>query len=166
MSRYLLRTADKTSGPHSVAALQEMASVRAFDENAVLALENTEDWKAVRDIPGLSALLFPPRKSISLKAKSFETLSSTATEPVTVHEILHANLVAEAKNASSLRPMVAYPNRRRRDFLLCVVPCDLLGGGIAWFLPRSHDTWVILAIFFAMINLGLYWLFYHIMDRY
>jgi len=165
MSRYLLKIADQTSGPHSVTALQEMASIRAFDEAARLALENTEDWKAVRDIPGLQDLLFPPRKTISFKAKTFETVHQEDTEPVTVHEILHANLVAEAKN-TPLRPLVKYANRRRRDFLTCVVLCDLLGGVIAWLLPRSHDTTVILVIVFAILNFGFYWLFYQIMDRY
>jgi len=165
MSRYLLKIADKISGPHSIAALQEMASVRAFDESALLAPEGTEDWKAVRDIPGLPDLLFPPRKTISFKAKSFESLPQETKEPVTVHEILHANLEAEAKSGP-LRPMVKYPNRRRRDFLTCVILCDLAGGAIYRYLPLSHDATVILVTAFAILNLGLYWLFYQIMDRY
>jgi hypothetical protein len=165
MPLYLLKIADKISGPHSITALQEMASVRAFDEAALLALENTEDWKAVRDIPELQGVLFPPRKTISFKATVFESLPQESTEPVTVHEILHANLVSEAKN-EPLRPMVKYPNRRRRDFLTCVILCDLVGGAIYRYMPLSHDITVILITFFAILNLGLYWLFYQIMDRY
>jgi len=165
MSRYLLKIAGQISGPHSLAALQEMASVRAFDETALLALENTHDWKAVRDIPSLPALLFPPRKTLSFKATTFESLPQEATGPVTVHEILHANLEAEAKNGP-LRPLVKYPNRRRRDFLVCIILCDLVGGALYRYLPHSHDTTTILVTIFAILNVGLYGLFYQIMDRY
>ena len=165
MSRYLLKIADQTSGPHSIPALQEMASVRAFDDTALLALENTENWKSVRDIPGLQALLFPPRKTLSFKAKPFESVRQEETAPMTVHEILHANLEAEAKNPP-LRPMVKYANRRRRDFLTCIILCDLVGGAIYKYMPLSHDTTAILVTFFAILNVGLYWLFYQIMDRY
>jgi len=166
MSRYLLKIAGKTTGPHSVAALQEMASVRAFDETAEVATELSEDWKPVRDIPELQALLFPARKTLTFKDKAFEKLPPETNEPVSVHEILHANLVAEAKNAPAFLPRSNYRNRRRSDFLLCIVLCDLIGAAIWWYLPRNHDTTVILLAAGGIINFGLYWLFYQIMDRY
>jgi len=166
MSRYLLKIADKITGPHSVAALQEMASVRAFDETTLITPELSEDWKPVRDIPELQTLLFPARKILTFKDKAFVSLPQETSEPVSVHEILHANLVAEAKNAPSFLPRSKYRNRRRSDFLLCIVLCDLVGAAIWWYLPRNHDTTVLLLSFFGIINFGFYWLFYQIMDRY
>ena len=166
MPRYLLQISGKTSGPHSLAALQEMASVRAFDESTLIAPENTDDWKPVRDIPELHVVLFPPRKTISFKDKVFESTPQESDEPVSVHEILNANLVAEAKNGPLFKPGVKYIDRRRRDFLFTVILCDLVGGAIAWYAPLSHDLMVILLTFFGILNLGLYWLFYQIMDRY
>jgi len=166
MSRYLLKIAGKNSGPHSVVALQEMASIRAFDGSALIALENTEDWKPIQSIPELHTLLFPPKKTLSFKDKAFESLPQDTTEPITVHEILHDNLAAAAKSEHVLRPGVKYVNRRRRDFLISAVLCDSVCAGIVWYLPLSHDVLVILLTFFAIINFGLYWLFYQIMDRY
>jgi len=166
MPGYRLKISDKTTGPHSVAALQEMASVRAFDETAQVTPESSEDWRSIRDIPELHTLLFPPRKTLTFKDKAFESLPQETTEPVSVHEILHANLVAEAKTAPVLRSHAKYRDRRRSDFLVCIILCALLGGGVWWYLPRSHDTTVILLSFFGVVGLGLYWLFYQIMDRY
>jgi len=166
MPRYLIKIGEETTGPYSVAALQEMASVRAFAESTLITAELSEDWKPVRDIPELQALLFPPRKTLTFKDKAFESLPQETREPVSVHEILHANLVAEAKNAPPFLPRVKHRNRRRSDFLLCIVLCDLVGAAIWWYLPRNHDTTVLLLSFFGIINFGFYWLFYQIMDRY
>ena len=166
MSRYLLKIAGKTTGPHSIAALQEMASVRAFDETTEVAAELSEDWKPVRDLPELHSLLFPPRKTLTFKDKAFESLPQESSEPVSVHEILHANLVAEAKNAPAFLPRSNYRNRRRSDFLLCIILCDLVGAALWRYLPRNHDVTVILLSILGIINFGFYWLFYQIMDRY
>lgn len=166
MSRYLLNIAGKISGPHTVAALQEMASVRAFDDATPITSELSEDWKAIREIPEMQALLFPPRKTHTFKDKAFESLPQETKEPVSVHEILHANLVAEAKHAPPFMPGDKYRDRRRTDFLISIILCDLVGGAIWWFLPRHHDTTVILLAFLGIINFGFYWLFYQIMDRY
>jgi hypothetical protein len=166
MPRYLLKTNGKTSGPHSLAALEQMSSVRAFDESALLTPEGAEEWKPVRDLPELQAVLFPPRKAIPFKEKSFETVAQENNEPISVDKILHANLVAEAKNAPPFNPVVRFPNRRRRDFLTAVILCDLLAAGVAWYLPHSQIVSVSVLSFVAITNLGLYWLFYQIMDRY
>jgi len=166
MSRYLLKIGDKTTGPHGIAALQEMASVRAFTETALVTDEFSEDWKPVRDIPELHALLFPAKKTLTFKDKTFETLPQETSEPVSVHEILQANLVAEAKHPAPFLPRSNYRNRRRSDFLLCIILCDAIGAAAWWYLPRNHDTTVILLSFLGIINFGLYWLFYQIMDRY
>jgi hypothetical protein len=166
-SHYLLKIDGKTSGPHSLAALTEMASIRAFDDATLIALDNTEDWKPVKENPELLVMFFPPRKTILLKEKTFETIGNDATtEPVSVHAILSGNLAAETKNSPLFRPGVRYRNRRRRDFLTSVILCDLVGGAVAYYVPLTHDTKILLLTFFAIINFGLYWLFYQIMDRY
>lgn len=164
MPRYLLKVDGKTTGPHSEIALQEMASVRAFDESALLAPEQTEDWKAVREIPELLALFFPPKKTIQLKEKAFETVPQESTEPVTVDQILRDNLAAEA--AIPRKPLRRLPNRRRRDFLFAILVIDGGLGGLWHFLPRTQETDFAFGAAAALLTLGLYWLFYQIMDRY
>ena len=166
MSRYLLQLGGKTSGPHSLAALQEMASVRAFDKATLITPENTVDWKPVRENPELHALLFPPRKTIAFKARVFESVPQEDNGPTTVHEILDANLAAEAKHSPVIKPGRKYVDQRRRDFLTTLILCDLCGGAIVKFVPLSHDALMILLVFFGIMNLGIYWLFYQIMSRY
>lgn len=165
MLRYSLKIDGKLSGPHSVPALQEMAALRAFDEATPIAPELTEDWKPVREIPELNAVLFPPRKAIQLKAKVFESIPQIA-EPASVSELLRGNLDAEAKNPPSPRFVIRRPNRRLRDFLTAAILFNLIGGAGVYFLPHNHVITVSLGSYFAIINLGLYWLFYQIMDRY
>jgi hypothetical protein len=164
MPRYLLKVGDKTSGPHSEIALQEMASIRAFDADALLAAELTEDWKAVRDIPELHAFLFPPRKAIPLKAKAIEVIPQGNNEPVSVDQILSENLAAEA--LLPRKPLRRFPNRRRRDFLFSLVLIDGAIGAAYYYLPRSQEIEIAAASVAALATAGLYWLFYQIMDRY
>lgn len=164
MPRYLLKVDGKISGPHSDIKLQEMASVRVFDESSELALESTEDWKAIRDIPELCTLFFPPRKTISFKAKPVEAVSQENTEPITVDNILHDNLEMEARLPR--KKEIHRPNRRRRDFLTSVI---MLDGAIAaawYYLPRSQEIEIAACSAAALITIGLYWIFFQMMDRY
>ncbi|MFT3782376.1 MAG: DUF4339 domain-containing protein [Nibricoccus sp.] len=164
MPRYLLKVGDNVTGPHSEAALQEMASVRVFDEEALLAPEATEDWRAVGELPELCAKFFPPRKTISLKAKAIETVNQANDEPVSVDQILKENLAAEANLPR--KPFRRIPNRRRRDFLAAIIIVDGALGAAWYYLPRSQEIQVALISAAALLTLGLYWLFYQIMDRY
>ncbi len=164
MPRYLLKIEGKISGPHSDIKLEEMASVRAFDESAELAPETTEDWKAISDIPDLHARFFPPKKSISLKAKVIEIMPDASDEPITVDQILKDNMEAEAKLPQ--KKGRRYTNRRRRDFLFSLV---FLDGGIAaawYYLPHSKDYDTIAMMAAGLVAIGLYWIFYQMMDRY
>jgi len=164
MPRYLLNVDGKISGPFSDTALQEMASVRAFDGSALLAPEATEDWKAVRDLPELHAQLFPPRKTISFKAKVIESLPETNNEPISVDQILHENVVVESK--IPLKKGRRHVDRRRRDFLFALI---LLNGAVAaawYYLPRDKDYDTIALAIAGLITGGLYWVFYQMMDRY
>jgi hypothetical protein len=164
MPRYLLKVGDITSGPHSEIALQEMASIRAFDADALVAPELTEDWKAVRDWPELHALLFPARKTIPLKAKAIDVIPQGSNEPVSVDQILRENLAAEA--LLPRKPMRRLPNRRRRDFLFSIIMIDGTIGAAYYYLPRSQEIKIAAISAAALITLALYWLFYQIMDRY
>jgi len=164
MPRYLLKVDGKISGPHSDIKLQEMASVRVFDESAELAPEATEDWKSVRDIPELHTRFFPPKRVISLKEKVIETLPQENNEPITVDQILNENLEFEARLPR--KKMIRRPNRRRRDFLASVL---MLDGAIAaaWhFLPRTQEIEIAAGSAAVLVTLGLYWLFFQMMDRY
>jgi hypothetical protein len=164
MPSYLLKVNGKISGPHSDTKLQEMASVLAFDEAAELAPESTEDWKAIRDIPELHTRFFPPKKTITLKEKVIVTLPQENNEPITVDQILNDNLEMEARLPP--KKVIRRPNRRRRDFLASVL---MLDGAIAaawYFLPRSQEIEIAAASAAVLMTLGLYWLFYQMMDRY
>lgn len=164
MPSYLLKVAGKISGPHSDIKLQEMASVRAFDESAELAPESTEDWSAVRDIPELHARFFPPKKAISLKEKVIKIVPQENNEPITVDQILSDNLEMESRLPR--RKERRLPNRRRRDFFASVL---ILDGAIAatwYYLPRTQEIEIAACSAAALTTLGLYWLFFQIMDRY
>jgi hypothetical protein len=164
MPRYLLNVDGIISGPHGEPALRDMASLRAFDESALLAPESTEDWKAVRDLPELCTLLFPPRKTISLKAKAIETVPQENNEPISVDQILHENLVAEARTPA--KPMARRPNRRRRDFLFAVLVLNGAIGAAYHYLPRTREIEIAAGSAAALVTVALYWFFYQIMDRY
>lgn len=164
MPRYLLKIDSTVSGPFSERALEEMASVRAFTEEALLAPEGTEAWTPLRELPELHARCFPARRRIGLKAHPFETVGQENNEPISIDKILQDNLAAEAK----LPPKTwrRLPNRRRRDFLTAFLLLNGLFGGLWYFLPRAQATDVAFGSAAIGCSLGLYWLFYHIMDRY
>jgi len=164
MPRYLLKVEGKISGPHSEVALQEMASVRAFDDSALITLEPTEGWTPVRDLSRLNAELFPARKTISLKAKAIETVPQENNELISIDKILHDNLVAEAK--TPFKPMARRPNRRRRDFLYAVIVLNCAIGAAYHYLPRTREIEIAAGSAAALVTIGLYWFFYQIMDRY
>lgn len=164
MSRYLLKVEGKVSGPFTEMALQEMASVRAFDNTALLAPQNTEDWKPICEQPALDSLLFPPRKTVKLKMKDFEKVETPNTEVVSVDQILQENLAAEASRPH--KPMKRLPNRRRRDFLFSLIVIDGAFAALWHFLPRTQEIDVAFGSAAALSTLAIYWLFYHIMDRY
>jgi len=164
MPRFHLKVGEKITGPFSEPALEEMASVRVFDADDLLAPEGTEDWKPVRETPELLARFFPPRKTISLKAKAIEVVPVENTETITVDQILQDNLAAEARTPR--KKLKRLPNRRRRDFLYAII----LLNGVIWaayyYLPQSQETKIAAASASALITIGTYWLFYQIMDRY
>lgn len=165
MPRFHLKVGEKITGPFSDTALEEMASVRVFDPDAQLAPEGTEEWKPVREMPELLARFFPPKKTISLKARQIEVTEETNKEAISVDEILQDNLAAEA--AAPRKPMKRLPNRRRRDFLIATVVFNgVIWGGYYYLQPQTLEYKPIFTGVSVLLSVGTYWLFYQIMDRY
>jgi hypothetical protein len=164
MPRYRLKVGEKITGPFSDAALEEMASVRVFDADALLALEGTEDWKPVRELTELHTRFFPQKKSLTFKAKQIEVIEEKHTETISVDQILQENMAAEA--AAPRKKFKRLPNRRRRDFLFSVILLNGIIWGAYYYLPQTQEIKVAAASASALITVGTYWLFYQIMDRY
>ena len=165
-SRYLVRTNERDFGPHSIESLQQMASMRAFDENALISPEGTNHWSVLRDSPELRASLFPGPRKLQLKEKPFTSVNLPANAPISVEEMLRGN-IAKAK---PFEPTVVvenpYPNRRRRDFFVTILMGYGFIGLIVWLAPRSPLVFVGAVSFAAVFTAGLYWVLYHVMDRY
>lgn len=165
MPRYRLKVGEKITGPFSEAALEEMASVRVFDAEALLAPEDSEDWKPVRELPELHARFFPQKKSLSLKAKEIQVVADEKTSgTISVDQILQENTALE--RAAPPKPFRRIPNRRRRDFLFSIVVFNGMIWGAWYYFPQSYETKVAAISVSSLLTLGTYWLFYQIMDRY
>ncbi len=164
MARYRLKVGEKISGPFSDAALEEMASVRVFDADALLALEGTEDWKPVKELTELHARFFPQKKSLSLKAKEITPLAEEATEEISVEKILLENAAAEA--AIPKKKFKRVPNRRRRDFLFSALFINGVIWGAYYYFPPTQETLIAAGSASSLITVGTYWIFYQMMDRY
>lgn len=165
--RYFLRLDAGRSGPHSLAALRDMASASAFTADTQISLEESDAWFAIRDLPELSETLFPAARKHSLKAKAFVATPDSDTA-ISVGEILRTNLRAEdARPAPAAPPPIThYPNLRRRDYLLTATLCNGFLGALAWFLPRAPLLDLLLISACVLINIVLYWIYYHVMSRY
>ena len=164
MPRFRLKVGEKITGPFSDAALEEMASVRVFDADAQLALEGTEDWKAVREISELLIRFFPQKKSLSFKAKQIEIVEVTNTETLSVDQILLENAAADALVPQ--KKLKSLPNRRRRDFLFSIIVINGVIWGAYFYFPQMQETQIAAVSASALATVGIYWLFYQIMDRY
>lgn len=165
--RYFVRLEAGRSGPHSLAALREMASANAFNADTQISLEESGAWFAIRDLPELAETLFPAARKHSLKTKAFVATPDSDTA-ISVEEILRTNLRAEgARPAPAVPPPVThYPNLRRRDYLLTAAACNGFLGALAWFLPRAPLSDLLLISACVVINVVLYWIYYHVMSRY
>ncbi len=167
--RYYLALDGQVSGPHGLDALKDMASVHAFTRDTPATLEDTENWQPIHAFPDLCSVLFPTATKHQLKAKAF-TLTTDSVTPVSVEEILRTNLSAEARTtpppdytAQPTRP----PGRaRNRDYALSALLANALGAA-AWFIfPHNPVILTFLLSYFTVTNLGLYWVMFHVMDRY
>jgi hypothetical protein len=167
--RYYLALDGQVSGPHGLDALRQMASVHAFTRDTLVTAEHEENWQPLHALPELANALFPATAKLQLKAKTV-ALTTDSITPISVEEILRNNLSAEAR-AAPPPDYTAQPSRspgraRTRDYLLTA----FLGNGVgaaAWhLLPHNPVIFVLLLSFFTLFNIGLYWTFFHVMDRY
>jgi hypothetical protein len=167
--RYYLALDGKVSGPHGLDALRDMASVHAFTRDTLATREHVENWQPIHALPELADVLFPAAAKFQLKAKAV-TLTADSVTPVSVEEILRDNLAAHARTAPP-PDYTAQPSRppgraRSRDYWIAMIACNALGLAAYFVLGRSAYTAIPLLAYFTMTNIGLYWVFFHVMDRY
>jgi hypothetical protein len=167
--RYYLVLDGSVSGPHSVDALREMASVHAFNGDCLATPEHEENWLPIHARPVLASAILPTAAKYQLKARAITPVSDSA-KPVTVDELLRGNLAADARQSPPI-DYTATPSRppgraRNRDYLVAAAACNALGLALLFLLPRTPYIAVPLLAYFVVINIGLYWVFYHVMDRY
>lgn len=168
-SRYYLALDGQVSGPHGLEALREMASVHAFTRDTLATPEGTENWLPIHAIPVLAETLFPASAKFQLKGKAFiETADSD--KPIGVEDILRKNLAAEATRAAPVdytaRPSRSPGSNRRRDFIFSIISANAIGVAAYAIFPSHPFILVPLLAYFVVINLGLYWIFFHVMSRY
>jgi hypothetical protein len=168
-ARYYVVVDGAVSGPHGVDALREMASVHAFSRDSLITSESAENWLPIHALPALSDLLFPAAPRLQLKNRVIvPTLDAIA--PVSVEELLRENLAAEGRQPAPpvhSATQVRSPGRaRRRDYLIAAFSCNAIGLAAFLLLPRTPYMVVPLLAYFVIINVGLYWVFYQVMDRY
>ncbi len=168
--RYYLALDGQVAGPYGLAALREMASVHAFTRDTLATPEGSENWLPIHAIPALSDTLFPEAAKFQLKEKTFaETADSD--RPVSVDELLRTNLDSEIRHVTPAdyttpsSPKSA-GSSRNRDFLFSIICANTLGLAAYAIFPSHPFVLVPLLAYFTVINLGLYWIFYHVMSRY
>ncbi len=167
--RYFVIVDGKASGPHGIDALRQMASIHAFNRDSLITPEHAENWLPIHALPALGDQLFPPVPKLQLKSRVVvPTLD--ATTPVSVEELLRKNLTAEERLSPPrdyTQPAPRAPGKaRNRDYLIAALACNALGLAALLVLPRTPHIGVPLLAYFVVINVGLYWVFYHVMDRY
>lgn len=165
--RYRVRSADVTYGPHPLATLRDMASVRVFSDEAFIAGEFTDDWVPICAQPALRDAIFPPGRKLTLKEKNFVSVNTPASDPPpTIEEILRKNIAHQTAHEAPLSLEDRRPNRRRRDFIFLLLAGN---GGIAALtalLPHNPVALLFALAFVVMFSLSAYWIMFHIMERY
>ena len=168
-ARYYLILDGKIAGPYGVRALQEMASVRSISIDTPIAREGSENWQSIGNDAELSAAVFPVAPKHQLKAKVI-SYTPDARDPVSVEDLLRGNLSAAARREPSTAAIAAASPRpgrkRRRDFIVAIAACNALGLAAFFLLPRTPYILVPLLSYFVLSNIGLYWIYYQVMDRY
>jgi hypothetical protein len=166
--RYLVQLPERTVGPHDLGTLQQMASVGIFDENVLIAPADTQAWVLLRDLPEVHAVLFPPSKKFRLKQKEFEVVNDrSAPDPApSVEDLLRTNLNFQQPSEKPLSLDTIRPSQRKRDYLISAGVVNGLAAIAAVFLRGNSAVELVLLSFVVMANISIYWIFYHLMDRY
>jgi hypothetical protein len=171
-SCYLIEDGHAT-GPHSLAVLKQKASIRVITADTPIRPADAPDtdWRPLRELPELHALLFAPRSSLTLGSARFESVNSStdATNPGwDVTGLLRANAAHERQLIRSTPPPPPPPkprNRRRRDYLLIAIPLNIGCVVVAPFIPFGFINPFLIGLF-VMGNIGLAWVLYGVMDPY
>lgn len=110
----------------------------------------------------------PPPRRFGLKPKEFARENLPGSPPTPgVHEILEANL-ARQQEIEAERPMDLQDHRtkRARDYWLVMITGNLLGILLWFFLPSYPLLSTLLPAGLILFNLVLYWVMFHIMNKY
>jgi len=164
--RYRVRVENQEIGPHSLDALRDMAATQAFTAKALVTEEGIAAWRQIQDDAALREYLFPGPTKFKFKAKAFETVNAANDEPLKVEHFLQGNLSRQVPHEPEIVIEDRRPNRRRRDFILTVLVTN--GGLILLMAVLPRHTLVLVLGFMVMIplNFAIYWVLYHVMDRY
>ncbi|MCW5547650.1 MAG: hypothetical protein KIT44_01670 [Opitutaceae bacterium] len=110
----------------------------------------------------------PPPQRYGLKAREFQKENQPATPPApSVHEILRANL-AHGQAVEDAKPMdlTDHRTKRTRDYWLLMIAGNGLGGLLWFLLPSSQLISILLPGVLLVLNLGLYWIMFQVMEKY
>jgi hypothetical protein len=110
----------------------------------------------------------PPPQRYGLKAREFTKANQPATPPApSVHEILRNNLVrGQAVEEATPMDLTDHRTKRTRDYWLVMIAGNGLGGLLWWLLPSSPLISILLPGVLLVLNLGLYWVMFQVMDKY
>jgi hypothetical protein len=163
--RYYLYQDGQTTGPHSLEALRQMASLQAVKADAHVAAEDANQWTPLSATPDLAASIFPEKTRFDLKPKQLTAIDNPIGEPpISTEDTLRDNL---ARQLPLEKPMVfeKRSNQRLRDYLFLVVVGNVPILPVAYFVP--HPVVLMFALgYFVVYNAGIYWVLFHVMSRY
>lgn len=169
-SCYLIEAGHAT-GPHSLEVLKQKAAIHVITADTPVRSADAPDtdWRPLRELPELHALLFPSRSTLTLGSARFESVNAStdaATPGWDVTGLLRANVAHErqvTRSAPPSLPPAKVPNRRRRDYLLLAIPLNV---GCIALAPLLGYVNPFLIGLFVMGNIGLAWVLYGVMDPY
>jgi hypothetical protein len=169
-------------GPHSLRVLRQQAEILVLTPGSLVrpAEASDEPWRPIEAIPDLFALLFPPRTeprpqlSANPGANIVRTNAATdaANAPINVINLLQENRAHEAlaeqnlPRATRRRRGLSGTSNRPRDFLLVLA---VLWGALTYAVLNHRlatEQLVVLGLGAAFVSLMVYWVLFHVADRY
>lgn len=186
-----LRLQGALRGPFTVDQLRELADGGAITPGTEAATDQTGPWAPLETLPQ-SAGLFRAPQQFQFKVREIEKVNQQAHPPVDHHELIAAanrpltppsgtppvpqpNDVVQIlqsvarKQAVHEAPMEIKrrSNRRLRDYLLLMIPLNaFLITVLVWTGLGNPGMFVSLSAAIGVLNAGLAWLMFSVMDRY
>jgi hypothetical protein len=169
-SYYLIEDHEPT-GPHSVLVLCQKADINVITPDTAVKPAEPPDslWVQIHEIPELRALLFPAKKTLSLRSlPPFETTPEIEAKhaPVHVEDMLRNNALHQiaAEDFTPRKSSHSPRYRRNRTFILSALAMNV-PSLLAFFLLTSEvPAMVIAPTLAAVATVILYWFMYHLMD--